>query len=293
MRELMRVFVVAALGLAMAVGLGWWMIKPEAPAEDNLDAERHVFWTLIVRNTGDRALRDVEISSFVPIQRRWNQRLDRIDPRLPHEVVAHDQRPFVRLMLDTVPPFGQREIRIDAVLALASDNAGSPAPQSASFQEPGTLVESKHPEIRNVARTLKRSGTLESARAIHDWLDAAMNRSGYDGVDRGALHALRSSAGDCTEFAALTVALARAMGMSARLVGGYVAAESGSLAFHDYHAWAELAVDGRWLIMDTHRDVFDASPSEYIATHLGLEPGEKAVWSRFYSDEPDLKLTMK
>lgn len=295
MPGLMRTTLIVVSGLALAAGFAWWVFMDETrqPKDDHLDVQRRVFWTLIARNTGNRALRNVEISSFVPVQQRWHQRLDRIDPSLPHDVLAHDQRPFLRLTLATIPPFGQREIRIDAILTLASNSADSDGSQAARLLDPEPLIESKHPEITAVARSLKRSGALESARAIHGWLEETMDRSGYDAIDRGALHALRSATGDCTEYAALTVALARAMDLPARLVGGYVSSESGPLAFHDYHAWAELEVVGRWLIMDTHRGRFDASPSEYIATHVGLKPVDGAAWTRFHSDEADLDVAMK
>lgn len=57
--------------------------------------------------------------------------------------------------------------------------------------------------------------------------------------------------GDCKNYAVLTVALARAAGVPARIVFGIAL-----LRFDDHygafgHAWAELRIDGRWIVADS------------------------------------------
>lgn len=291
----MRPTILAVSGLVFTAGLVFWVLlyDPDSSASGHFDVERRVFWTLVAENTGSRALHDVKILSFAPIGQRWNQRLDQVDSTFPFELVKHENRPFVRLDIGTIPPLGQREIRIDATLALASSAAHLKKPAVSDVRDRSPLIESDHPDIRALARRLRRSTPLESARAIHAWLERTMSRSQYDGIDRGALHALRSRGGDCTEYAALTVALARAMNIPARLIAGYVAAENRRLAFYDYHAWAEVRLDNRWLIVDTHRGFFDASPSQYIATSIGFESADAPAFTRFYTPGPDLKLSMK
>lgn len=55
--------------------------------------------------------------------------------------------------------------------------------------------------------------------------------------------------GDCTEHAALFVALARAAGLPARCVSGVVYLSGEEQAFWGYHAWAEVWI-GRWVVVD-------------------------------------------
>jgi len=78
-----------------------------------------------------------------------------------------------------------------------------------------------------------------------------------------AREVLRSRRGDCNEHAVLLTALARAVGIPARVVAGAVYLEDG---FY-YHAWSELWV-GRWLSADA---VLDQIPTD--ATHVKLIEG--------------------
>ncbi|MFK7888386.1 MAG: transglutaminase family protein [Gammaproteobacteria bacterium] len=57
-------------------------------------------------------------------------------------------------------------------------------------------------------------------------------------------------AGDCTEFAVLLTAVARAKNVPSRAVLGTVliSSSTGTQAFG--HAWSELYIDGRWEIAD-------------------------------------------
>src|SRR5690606_38728584 len=65
-----------------------------------------------------------------------------------------------------------------------------------------------------------------------------------------ALQAYRERQGDCTEHAALFVALARAAGIPARNAAGIVYLSAGSKGVFGYHAWAEVWL-GQWVPVDT------------------------------------------
>jgi transglutaminase-like putative cysteine protease len=84
-----------------------------------------------------------------------------------------------------------------------------------------------------------------------------------------ALEVLRTRVGDCNEHTALYVALARALGLPARVAVGLVYLRG---AFY-YHAWAEVWVEegrgrGLWLPVDPTLNQFPAD-----ATHLRLARG--------------------
>jgi transglutaminase-like putative cysteine protease len=98
----------------------------------------------------------------------------------------------------------------------------------------------------------------------------------YSSVDE--VLALR--AGVCQDFAHLFLAVARAMGVPARYVSGYIHAAGGAGAASASHAWAEGWVPGRgWVGFDaTHpvrRDYSDAAPTRGI--YVGSATGTMIV----------------
>ncbi len=56
--------------------------------------------------------------------------------------------------------------------------------------------------------------------------------------------------GDCTEYAALTTALARSIGIPARLIIGSVIVEESTGLYAFGHAWTEVYYNERWQIID-------------------------------------------
>lgn len=59
-----------------------------------------------------------------------------------------------------------------------------------------------------------------------------------------------SKAGDCTEYAVLTTALARALGFPARLMVGTTLIEEQRFVLGFGHAWTEVYADDKWQILD-------------------------------------------
>ena len=88
-----------------------------------------------------------------------------------------------------------------------------------------------------------------------------------------ARQVLDNKVGDCTEFALLFTALARAEGIPARRVSGLVYMGDGSKRFA-WHEWNEVVLDGHWVPVD-------ASWNEPVAnaTHLklGVEGNDDSV----------------
>lgn len=79
--------------------------------------------------------------------------------------------------------------------------------------------------------------------------------------------ALRKGSGECTDFADLFTTLARAAGFTARTVYGLAYRDGPEPAFM-FHAWNEIADNGRWRAVDPTWNQADAD-----ATHIQLEPG--------------------
>ena len=118
------------------------------------------------------------------------------------------------------------------------------------------------------------SEPLETARRIHQWVAGHLSYAGYLRDARGALYALEKRRGDCTEYMHLFIALARANGIPARGMAGYLVEKDSVVRSAAFHNWAEFYADGAWRIADAQRGSFDRGYGRYIATRiLGVEGG--------------------
>lgn len=257
---------VAVVGVVLTVR--FWMHEPAG----HYPRDRVVYWQLSVENTTNESLEDVQIRSFAPMPLSWQQRLLSMEANVPL-VEDDDSRSegVVRANVGLIPPFGRRDIRFQARMAMADDhrNAGIPnVHESSSRQSPEGKQDTG---IAGLARQLERATAMETTRSIYDWLVSEIEYTGYDPIDRGAAAAFEERAGDCSEYASLAVALAEALAMQARKVNGFVVHEDGRLGPFDFHAWAEVRVDDRWVILDAQERQFDPVPSAYLATGYGSE----------------------
>ena len=132
------------------------------------------------------------------------------------------------------------------------------------------FIESDAPEIR--AEAERMVGSLTGARARAERLtrevNALLEKKPTVSLP-SALEVLRTKVGDCNEHTALFVALARSIGIPARINAGLVYVHG---AFY-YHAWPEVYIDegggrGLWLPVDPTLNQFPAD-----ATHLRLARG--------------------
>ena len=135
------------------------------------------------------------------------------------------------------------------------------------------FIESDDLRIRALASELHRSMKMDTARTIYEWVQSNMTYTGYLAEDLGALQALLHRRGDCTEYADLVVALARANGIPARMIGGYVVDRDLAPRPQDYHNWAEVYLEGAWRLVDAQKGNW-------------LEPVNQYVAYRVYRDAP-------
>jgi hypothetical protein len=138
------------------------------------------------------------------------------------------------------------------------------------YLQPETFIESDAPEILAEAERAVQGVTGVRARAER------LTREVNSLVEKrptvslpSALEVLRTKVGDCNEHTVLFVAMARALGIPARISVG-VAYVRG--AFY-YHAWPEVYIDegkgrGMWLPVDP---TFNQFPAD--ATHVRLARG--------------------
>lgn len=122
-----------------------------------------------------------------------------------------------------------------------------------------------HPRIRAAARdaVAGEHDPRRAAERLREWVYAALEKRPVASIPN-AVQVLEMRAGDCNEHAVLFAALARAVGMPARVVAGIVYADG---AFF-YHAWDEVWLGSGWISVDP---TFDQMPAD--ATHVKLIEG--------------------
>ena len=135
------------------------------------------------------------------------------------------------------------------------------------------FIESDAPEIRAEAEKAV-AGTVETrarAEKLTRYVNGLLDKKPTISLP-SARDVLRTKVGDCNEHTALYVAMARSIGIPARIAVGLTYVRGISGAFY-YHAWPEVYIDegdgrGLWLPVDPTLNEFPAD-----ATHLRLARG--------------------
>ncbi len=148
--------------------------------------------------------------------------------------------------------------------------AGPSPPDLDRYLRAEPFIESDAPEIRAEAERLVQGATGTRARAerLTREINSLVEKRPTVSLP-SALEVLRTKVGDCNEHTVLFVAMARSLGIPARINVG-VAYVHG--AFY-YHAWPEVYIDegkgrGLWLPVDP---TFNQFPAD--ATHLRFARG--------------------
>ena len=131
--------------------------------------------------------------------------------------------------------------------------------------QPTMFLQSDHPKVRAAARLAvgDERDPLAAAERLRHWVHDALEKRPAATLPN-ALQVLETRAGDCNEHAVLYAALARAVGLPARVVAGLVYQNGAFL----YHAWDEVWLGNGWLTVDA---IFDQMPVD--VTHIKLVEG--------------------
>jgi len=259
---------------------------PAVKTENAYPIERHVRYSFNVHNRGSVLVRDAEVLAFAPVERTSTQRAGAVTASHPFELRRDVLGNQTLRFLVTLPPFASRVISVDAVVAFAE----APWPEDLrgrrQFIESAPFVEADDPSIQRAAAGLGGTTPTEIAAGIERWVADHVREGGYVGQRRGARLALESGRGDCTERADLFVALARARGIPARTMAGFVIDHDAVLRAANYHNWAEVYLDGTWRLVDADKGVFGNSPSHYLAMRILGGDAEQTVGVAAVSASP-------
>jgi transglutaminase-like putative cysteine protease len=147
---------------------------------------------------------------------------------------------------------------------------GAADPGAKAYLAPEPLIESDDPLIRAEAEQAVREavGDRDRAERLTRYVNGLLDKKPTVSLP-SAREVLRTKVGDCNEHTALFVAMARSIGIPARIAVGLVFMHG---AFY-YHAWPEVYITegsglGLWLPVDPTLNQFPAD-----ATHLRLARG--------------------
>jgi len=142
---------------------------------------------------------------------------------------------------------------------------------AARFLRPEKLV-----PVNQTFRTLAEQATagkkndLERAKALYDHVLGRMryDKSGTGWGKGDAIYACDARTGNCTDFHAYFIALARGVGIPARFaIGATIPAEKNEGAIEGYHCWAEFFADGRWVPVDISEAWKNPALADYYFGH--------------------------
>ena len=208
----------------------------------------------------------LETAAIVPAMRRGQQIVE------PRDVVRLTLRlTGAELAGDDLQGVGQRvDGNVVELLDARQLEAGPADRDLERYLKPEPFIESDAPEIRAEAERMVAgiTGTRARAERLVREVNSYVEKRPTVSLP-SALEVLRTKVGDCNEHTALFVAMARALGIPARVSVGLAYVRG---AFY-YHAWAEVYLDaghgrGLWLPVDP---TFNQFPAD--ATHLRLARG--------------------
>jgi len=226
---------------------------------------RRLRWSLTIENPTAELLSDQKVWIYVPLESGSAQRLVSFDVSTEHgRQIDQIGNCIVQMDFPSVPAFSTRVVTFDALLDMAARSTAELLNNGNPWLTSENYIESDSPDIRALSGQLRGESVAETVKSIYDWVKQNIRYAGFIADDLGAAYALRERRGDCTEYAYLTVALARAAGVPARAVGGYVLEQDSTLRASDYHNWAEVYVDGAWLLVDPQKGCFNASYERYV-----------------------------
>lgn len=135
----------------------------------------------------------------------------------------------------------------------------------APYLQPTPWIQSNDPNIIQTAKEIagRESSPLQIALKLNEWVHQNISPVPTVSLPQAA-EVLQSRKGDCNEYTVLYTALARALGLPAKMKAGLVY-QNGRFF---YHAWPEVYL-GEWVAMDP---TFGQAPAD--ATHIPLMEGD-------------------
>ncbi|MCO1336145.1 hypothetical protein MO867_17575 [Microbulbifer sp. OS29] len=212
---------------------------------------------ITVKNQSDRDVVGYIHRLSMPVEAGLQQSLKEVRYEYPEKIVYKKHKKgdskYLELKLDI--PAGdtiKRKVHFDLLLTsydyTTIPRGREPYPASMYLQS-AKYIESNAIAIRELSLEIQNTFADEDARLRAAFLLPQAIIDYKIQPTKGALAGLESREGDCTEYAALFVALARSMGYPARVTSEFLFTKRKQFKQPNHHA-AEVYMNGRWLPVD-------------------------------------------
>jgi transglutaminase-like putative cysteine protease len=254
---------------------------------------RRLRFTITFSNPTNRKLENQLFWCYLPANATYTQRLIGVEVSMAHQITSDEVgHKILELSFNEFPAFSQKIVTVTTEIEqLFKAPAQLPVDLNVWLM-PERFIESDHASILALATSLQKSTKIKTAQSIFEWVRDNITYSGYIVEDLGALQALLHRRGDCTEYADLVVALARASGLAARMISGYVVDHDTAPRPQDYHNWAEIYLDDSWRLVDSQKGNWLESKSQYIVFRIYRDvPTNLVEHAHRYRLKGDLQVT--
>ena len=203
---------------------------------------------------------------YAPVKKTSFQQTDVITASHEYQISEDELgNQVLHFKFSNFAPFASKIIKLETKLLLSSLPIIQKIENKSIFLHAEKYVEVDNQEIKTLSKQFQKSDALSNARNTMNWVHQNIKYAGYIEDDRGALYALKSKKGDCTEYMYLFAALMRNQGIPVRNMGGYIYSENKVLKAEDFHNWSEIYLNGKWQIVDSQNGKFLEKQSDYIA----------------------------
>jgi transglutaminase-like putative cysteine protease len=204
------------------------------------------------------------------------------EQKILHET-AHGNR---ILFLELAPEDSGKTLEMRFAVTRSEKAAyATPAPDP-MYLDPGQASDDRFRKIAQKVTAGKKQD-LVKARALYDHVIDSFRYQKYgEGWGQGdAVYACDARTGNCSDFHAYFIALARSIGIPARFaIGAGIPSERDDGGIDGYHCWVEFYADGKWWPIDiSEGDKYSALSTYYFGHH----PANRFELSRGRDLKPD------
>lgn len=259
----------SALAIAPLLGMSGCTTRGGSAATGQHQQRHHVRYGFTLENSSGSPLVNQTLWFYAPIRKTGAQRLTKLAISMPTQELSDTYgNTIIQVVVPAMAPYSTQLVNVEAELELLDVPAAVALERRSEYLGAEPFIESDDPALTALAGQLKTDSPVKTAQAIYDWVKSEVRYAGYIADDRGALRAYKERRGDCTEYAYLVCALARANGIPARAVGGYVVRQNTILQAEAYHNWAELYIDNKWQLVDAQKQQFMPAKNTYVAFEI-------------------------
>jgi len=245
---------------------------------------KQIRYSFTLSNSTGKLLENPRFWTYLPIPVTSHQKVKKITTNYPYQEKRDELgNDTIYFDLKDIPPYGARIVSITVDMLMSESSVAMSVGDRAHFLSREPYIESDDTRIATLAAQLHDESPAVMARNDFEWVAKNITSESFIAEDRGAVYALETHKGDCTEFSYLLTALYRAQRIPARAMGGYVFSGNGVMKAVDYHNWSEFYLDGTWHVADAQKGAFADKQTDYVAMRVIATGGAAKIASQRFS----------